>query len=571
MKESFKKIIGLDTETLEINKVQKFFSFQVFSPELKLNHFVQEKEALSGLFTFATQGSYFVCANAEFDISVINQILDHDRFTIETVYTPSKLIKAKIKDKHRHTWHIIDIFNIFPRYSVHKLGELLKIEKLERPEYLGKREPTKDEMEYFVKYAMRDSEIAYYSARMIIDEFGKLKPTLPSLSMSIFRKHDNQMQFWKQPEASTHLKIKNSLRGGRVESFCRGTIYDDIFAYDIRSLYPSMMYYGIFPDVNYEPEIKTSIDLEREGVALVTIQQDNNLPPLPIKHELKNIGLRLIFPNGIIKDWFTYPELRYLENFGYGKIKQVHEAIEYKKSFNPFQKWIKFLFDKRAEYLKQGSEKAELYKLMMNSLYGKFAQNLACGIYQLKNNEIIKVSETSGISKNTHFIIASYITAQGRLKLHRFMMTNKGDDILYCDTDGFLSTKNNYPVNDSLGNLTNRNFNQALNLTTLLRAKMYILNDKIVFKGLFQDKNYKLTGDQMRLKIMNNDMSFGHNILLKPRQALHMNKEPLTSYYKPIKFSLTSDMKRNYDKNLIGKTLITDFTFSKPLEIKVSA
>lgn len=565
MRESFKKIIGFDTETIEENGVQKFYSFQAFSPELKLNYFTTDREMLRNLFTFSTMGSYFVCANAEFDISVMQQILKDSNLKIEMIYTPSKLIKATVKDENNHRWHIIDIFNVFPRYSVHKLGELLNVPKLDRPEYLGKRKPTDFEMEYFKQYAMKDAEIAYLACRMIISEFGKVKATLPSLTMSLYRKQMPKMLFWRQPESLIHEKIHNAYRGGRVESFKRGSLYENVYAYDVRSLYPSVMTNSSFPDINDMPNIKNDINFDKEGCAHVTISQDANIPPLSIRHEIKDVGSRLVFPNGRIKQWFTYPELRYIETHGYGKIIKVHEAIEWKKSFKPFKGWVKFLFDTRAKYLEEKNEKAELYKLMMNSLYGKFAQNLDVSKFIFEDQQLIEVEKKPTLSKNTHYIIASYITANGRLRLHRLMMQNKGDDILYCDTDGFLTTKNNFDTNDILGGLTKRFDNKPIQLTTLLRAKMYIIDGTVKMRGL----TTKINGFDMRMRIMKGQMTFTKNILLKPRQATSMHKEPLSVYVKSTRFNLKSDGKRIYNKTLDSFNLITEFTDSKPLELMI--
>jgi DNA polymerase elongation subunit (family B) len=568
MRETFKKIIGFDTETLEYNKKQNFYSFQVFCPELDLNIYCDKPTELVNLFTASTQGCYLIMANAEFDISVIQQVLKDTNLKINMVYSKSKLLRATIKDQSRHTWHIIDIFNLFPRHNVAKLGELLNLSKLEKPDYLGKRKPQPSERKYFIKYAMRDAEIAYHTAKMLIDEFGKIKSTLPSLAMSHFRKENRNMEFWKKPIESLHEKIKISYRGGRTEAFNRGTLYENVYAYDVRSLYPSIMANCEFPNINLEGIVKSDVNLDYEGVALCTIKQDLNIPPLAIKH--KDIKLfpdghhRLVFPNGIIRSWFTYPELRYLELHGYGKIIKVHEAIEYKRHFNPFKKWVTSMFDKRAEYLKQGSSKAEMFKLMLNALYGKFAQNLTSDIMEFQDNKLIKQSEQGGISRNTHFALASYITAQGRLQLHRYMMNNKGEDILYCDTDGFFATKKNYNTKDILGGLTERFDNKPIQLTTIIKSKLYVIDDTVKFKGLF----VKMSGNQLRLDIINDNLNYSKDIILKPRMATRMHLDPLTTWNKKVSFSMKPDNKRVFKKDLHAETLITDFTGSEPIELR---
>ena len=62
-----------------------------------------------------------------------------------------------------------------------------------------------------------------------------------------------------------------------------------------------------------------------------------------------------------------------------------------------------------------------------------------------------------------------------RLRTHRLMAANDFEDILYVDTDGFLTTKHNYATAEGLGSLTDRTTGKPYALTTCIRPKFYIL------------------------------------------------------------------------------------------------
>ena len=368
---------------------------------------------MESLFTHSTRGAYIVCANAQFDLAAIRDLLLRDSLEIRMVYNSQKLIRATITDQARHRWHVIDVFNILTGRNLAGIGELLGIPKLEKPSFLGEREPTVQEMPVFQQYAIQDAKIAYHAARWIIKELGKLKATLPALTMSLYRKQNPASVWWFRNDPANLELMKHAYHGGRCETFIRGTVFDKVFAYDVRSLYPAVMAEGVYPDLTIQPEEKRDIDLDKEGIAEVTITQEGSVPPLCVKRDVKPRVQRLIFPEGSITDFFTYPELRYLEAHGFGRIGRVKRAWEVRRGPNPFHDFILDLFKRRNDLLLTKDPRQTIYKLLMNSLYGKFAESGTRKEYTFKEGKLTLTDQKQGFTNNTNFLLAAYITAHG--------------------------------------------------------------------------------------------------------------------------------------------------------------
>jgi hypothetical protein len=112
-----------------------------------------------------------------------------------------------------------------------------------------------------------------------------------------------------------------------------------------------------------------------------------------------------------------------------------------------------------ASRLRYGKETAEgkLIKLWANSLYGKFAQEprehrlmLARSSFDVPENSIpineaataflVPYEKTPPIPDCSHVEKAAYITARGRIQLHKMLVARGEHDAIYCDTDSVFST-----------------------------------------------------------------------------------------------------------------------------------
>jgi hypothetical protein len=153
------------------------------------------------------------------------------------------------------------------------------------------------------------------------------------------------------------------------------------------------------------------------------------------------------------------------------------------------------------KYKQEGNECYSLIcKLLMNSLYGKFAtkteEEFKClplkesmskgiditGFTPDWDRDLLYKSITKRVDKNYIIpIFSSYVTAYGRIKLHKALVKLKGK---YCDTDSIFTTEQ---IEDSkeLGELKLEKVSEE---TYIVKPKMYHLKGKdfvnIKMKGI---------------------------------------------------------------------------------------
>jgi hypothetical protein len=559
MKESLmSKIIGFDTETYLRKegkyRVHTFYSAQLFNPYLKLNSFITDIEGGNRLFNRETRNGIFLASNAEFDFCNIAPLIDKSHFEVRCLYNKSRFLYAKIKRK-KNCWKIYDLRNIFVNWSLAKVGKFFGIDKLEKPSYLGLRTPeTAKEKFYFRQYAMRDAEIGYYAGKWIQNKFGTVNVSLPSLSFGYFNKKHTPKGLYLNVEPSITQKLRLSYKGGRCESWIRGSPEQIIYAYDVVSLYPDVMLEKPFPVGANGLNRKTDVNLCHDGIALCTVKQDAEIPFLCLKTLMNDGYIKLLFPNGTFQSWFTYPELRYFSFNRLGKILKVHEAFETKGSHFYFKSYINEFFGLKQE----DKEHADFWKLCMNSLYGKFAQDAHSPELQItKDNAVVPLKLTGKRKENfmTNILVSAYVAAFGRIKMHKNYRVVGAENLIYTDTDCIHSFKPLLNIGKGLGELDYK----TEGLGTYIRSKFYILNDNVRCRGMeriFEAKH-------VRHLIEINDVTIFSKVLLRLRAAYRQHKPFLTEKSQVKSFSLNSDCKREYEKSLIGKDLLTSYTTSK--------
>lgn len=551
------KIIGFDTETTLCKEgdhfAYRFYSAQFFNPQLNLNHFITNIETVSNMFNHKTQGAIFLASNAEYDFTVLAKILDKDYFTMRCLYNGSRFLYGKLQRK-KHCWTLYDLRNIFTNWSLAKMGKFLGLQKLEKPEYLGKRKPeTTREKFYFRQYAMRDAEIGFYAGKWLIRKFGKLNVSLPALAFNYFNRHHKPSGLYMNAEADLTQKLRLAYKGGRCESWIRGSPDIKVYAGDVVSLYPSVMLEKAYPIGIKGLKQKRDVNFCHEGIALCTVKQDAEIPFLCTKTLCADGNVKLLFPNGTFQSWFTYPELQYFEIKRLGKILKIHEAYETEGCRFYFKDYINEFFD-----LKQSDhEHADFWKLCMNSLYGKFAQDAHSPELEiLANNTIIPYTLPKRSKQNflINILVSAYITAFARIKMHKFYEEIGAENLVYTDTDSIHSFKPFSVTGKGLGQLDLK----TEGFGTYVRSKFYILNDIVRCRGMeriFEPYH-------VRKLIEMNDVTIFSKVLLRLRSAYRQHKPFLTE--KPLikRFSLDSDCKRMYRKDLKGKDLLTAYSSS---------
>jgi len=580
---------------------------------------------LERLFQYSMRNFWLCCTNIEFDVAMITPALNRIGKIPRVVYNGSRILWGDVKDENRHGVKIVDTMNLLNRLSVEKLGKLLGLPKIERPDYLGRREPKTDaEREYFMRYAVRDAEISYRAVKWLRDELDNLRATLPSLTLAQFRRSCPQLTgwdraYWRLGDYDREL-MRDSYHGGRVEAIGRGYFSQGrkVYNYDVRSLYPSVMVKGDYPDPLSELRRCIEGDLGKEGVADVTIEQEAYLPPLCVKKVCADGDKRLLFPNGRFRGTFTYPELRYLEDKGYGSILKWHHAIEYREKMQDFRDFISGLFEKRLGYLKTKDAREVIYKLLMNSFYGKFGQSAKSVEYELDSGQnkirIYRPCKKCGkalthplatdeaYTQRTlckacnmpeedcvclpirvegftqHYMLCSYVTAYGRLRLHELGMSYGGRDILYMDTDSLFSQRSDYALGAGLGDLSIKNPSKDCKhrdseicskcgdlFALFIRAKFYVLGDIVRCKGAFWKG---LSTDFLMMIAEAGEATIPVKHLSRLRESAKRDLMPFSEINAPKVFKTESDFKRVYDSGLYKDKLITRNTLSEAVRIE---
>lgn len=438
-------------------------------------------------------------------LSLIEYLLsiEKDERFFELIYTGSRIILVKLKLKDR--WiELHDSFNLIPS-SLDKAGlNLVGQEKIEinvkNNNYLLFK---KNNRELYYKYLRQDTELLY----KIIEAFSillyeKIAPiqlgvTIASTSLRLFK---NTLKKTIPIPINDEVKsfIASSYTGGRVEVFQYGE-HKNISVYDVNSIYPSVMTRIKVPisDKGYWTN-----DYQKNIVGFYEIDfEQKNTDILPL---LMENGKGVYNGQGIYSSY----ELEHFKKIG-GTFS-VKKGYCFLDSDFLFSDLIKKLYALRQA--NKGKPLDTVCKLLMNSLYGKFAEKeekskLLVGNYDdvlnylsdSKNNygvEIISeklglfsVSE-SAIVPHHHVAISACITSASRVLLYKYLSLACKKDIVYCDTDS-IHTKNtdNFKSSNELGGIKLEFSGDGVYAGKKLYALKNKNNEKIKAKGVKINKN----------------------------------------------------------------------------------
>lgn len=244
--------------------------------------------------------------------------------------------------------------------------------------------------------------------------------------------------------------ITRAYFGGRIEAFKLGS-FKKVYAYDINSAYPS-------------------------AITLLPSTRDNHF--FYTQHYRKGFGvwhLRFNFPRGIhigvfpfrltdgsIKfplrgeGWYWNPEVELAMKHWPGCVDIIDGYyLHYPKKETPFRHLFPRLYEQRKKYKQKNDLTHYIIKIVLNSIYGKFAQKV--GRADFKN-----------------FTWAGWITSHTRAKLREAVFRNE-HSIIAFSTDGIYSQKKlRLPESDTLGGWESSEFEKG----TILMSGVYLLEGK---------------------------------------------------------------------------------------------
>lgn len=513
------KYFVFDVETWGLNATPEAFALGVIYGENYLFQTDDLEKLKKELVSKRFDGAIIFAHNALYDLSTVfgNIFTDLDP---EAVFNNSTFILAK----HNNVT-FADSLNILPT-SVEKIGEMMEAPKGQTPQKFKKGKPVKLTNNDF-KYCINDCRIIFDALTELFQEIGCVRITLASLSMAYFRR-----KFLRAPIFYNDViyDFFESYYGGRVECFRLGKVRAQVF--DINSMYPHAMKYAVFPNPAKltrvgETTIKKLLFYMEyyEGMAKVTLNHKPHFYGfLPLKHKEK-----LLFPNGHFTGSWNFPELRFALKHKIIDIEQVHSVVYAPPMDSIFSEFVDELYGKRLA-TKNPFEKY-LYKIILNSLYGKFAQRKKLKTTYVATLEDVFIKEGAKIipfsaergdayiqeevpyySYNTMPVFSSYITSYSRVNLLSKMLKYIDNEVAYCDTD--CVAVNNYTAD----------------IITSDKLGEFKIEDKII-THIFGNKNYKTLDGELVIKgVRKGATEIGENIfqfqrMIKPKTALRRNMQ----------------------------------------------
>lgn len=574
-------ISSFDIETT--SSANNFYLFGFIDKDNNYIHSFDKVEALKILVNQKHRGNFIYATNLGFDFNSVAEGTDFKN-ECDILLRGNSYLQINYDSSYNFKVSLRDSTN-YGGLSVESMGKILKLPKLKSPRCLGRHPKNKKELKELIDYNKRDCEVTKKFMELLQtglnDLGGELKMTISSCAMDMFRRNFLDYDVIREKhflDFEPREKIFKAYYGGRTETFKRGTIKNYNY-YDFNSLYPSVMLYD-YPNPTSVQYVKENnnpfVYLSYEGVSYFELNIPySEYPLLPYR----TIDKKLIFPYGIIKGYYTHVEIREaIKLYGEKIILKMNDTIYYTEVKPYFKKYVTTLYNLRKEYKSRGDEREHVVKLLMNSLYGRFAlRNIEKTEFINIDNvdearEKVRELESKGIRVNinsvnemyysekeeyegiTSFPIWSvYVTAYARIKLHRAILECKP---VYVDTDSLI-TETEYTDSKELGELK---LEKKIKMGVIIKPKLYFCDDEIKSKGV---PIPKLQKDKIRLK--NNILSkkeVHYKKFIKVKEGIKRDIKVNSIIIQKKKIDL-EDTKRVW----VGEFNLTGLQDSEPIKI----
>lgn len=412
--------------------------------------FIEEK-------SLAKTRLYIFCHNTSFDIPLLDGIGELSgrgfKLNMAVIDAPPTILKYR---RENASLVVLDTLNIF-RMALKDLGKSIGLEKYDMPDVTTSSKEADD-------YCRRDVEIIMQSCIkwwtfIIENDLGSFAHTLAGQAMRAFRHRFMEHRILIDDNAEGTAVSRRAYYGGRTECFRLGRVEHRTWLYDVNSMYPAVMRGNMYPTqiiahTKYAGTGDIATWLKSHCVsARVVLRTD--VPAYPLRRDNK-----LVFPTGSFETCLTSPELSYaLER---GHIVKVREAALYHRA-EIFTSFVDYFYTSRLTAAARGDKvTALLYKILMNSLYGKFGQrgliweakeqttDLSSKVweeYDLDTHTVhryrqlgglVQVQEREAESRDSHPAIAAHVTAYARLLLWDMINRAGRENVYYVDTDSLL-------------------------------------------------------------------------------------------------------------------------------------
>lgn len=500
---------------------------------------------------------YMFCHNTNFDLPVLDVFGQLPEYGYELKFAviegPPTILKWQ---KPGGCITILDTLNWW-RVPLKVLGDSLQFKKLSMPK-------KDDTLELWDKYCQRDTEIIIkavqdWSDFILFNDYGGFAYTLAGQAYTLYRHRFMHHKIAIHNNVSACELEREAYKGGRNECFRTGLLAGHWNLYDINSMYPFVMSTKLFPTkLKYYSKHKTLADLDKllEQYAVIAQVKLNTLEPA---YCIK-LNDKLTFPVGEFEATLCTPELKYA--IANNHIAEVKSVAVYEQA-EIFAGYVGEIYNlKTKAKLQSEALNANKYKLLLNSLYGKFGQKGLVFINQFHDMEIpsrawlefdVEKGTTerfralSGLvqkldcqieSRDSFPGIAAHVTAEARMLLWSIIKSVGPGNVAYCDTDSVLISPEGekrlkYPVHKTdLGALS---VDGEYDYVRIFGCKDYEMGKKKRTKGV------KKTAEWITPNTIKQDKWSSLKGLLRSK-----------SLDSPTTIPLIKHLSRIYDKGLLG-------------------
>ncbi len=398
--------------------------------------------------------------------------------------------------KQRSTLIISDTMNYFP-VALKELGRSIGLSKGEMPS-------DTDPLEVWQRYCKRDVEviaevIQSFRSFLQLEDLGNWGMTAARQALNAFshrfmshniRIHDS--------EKASDLELA-AYHGGRVEAFRIGKLtWPEVYKLDVNSMYPFVMRANPYPTGLREFVADISpATIAEWGDRFLFIgycELDTPEPVYPYRQDDK-----LLFPTGHFATYLTHPEI--MDALRHGYLIRLIEGYTYFQA-PLFTAYVDYFYGKRQEYKRRRNDAFQLFcKMMLNSLYGKFAQRVPESIilgkasiadsrieyhFDMETGERWREITIGGITykegertlgRNSFPAISACVTGYARIYLWELIRCAGLANVAYCDTDSLLVNEEGYT-----------NLSDYLDANRLGALKLEAIGKDVVVWGL---KDYR--------------------------------------------------------------------------------
>lgn len=424
---------------------------------------------------------YVVSHNAKYDVLVtkcIPLLIEHG-YKVESFSDANPFILRMRKARERvnkdgetvRDYKTIVIFSSTNYYqtSLAALGKTFGIEKGQHDHEAGG-----ENLEQAIQYCRTDVDILEVAVDGFIDfvqkeNLGNFSMTVAGQAFNAYRHRFMNADIFIHDNLAACRMERDAYAGGRNECFWIGRVpEDEVYGCDVNSMYPSVMLDFQYPtrivSVRALPSLSDVRKWLESGYMIVAecyVETD-----VPIFHRK---GGKLVFPIG--RFWTTLSTPEIVEGLKRDIIKKVRKVAIYKGS-HIFREYVEYFYTQRLKAKTEGDKVHDmLYKLFLNSLYGKFGQKnehwerigdadpeeirtewvidtrtgerylervVGGGIFRRHNDP----DDVEAV--NSFPAIAAHVTAYARMRLWQYIETAGLGNVYYCDTDSVYVNREGY-------------------------------------------------------------------------------------------------------------------------------